>query len=221
MPGLGRRFAPDHRDAAFPLRALLPAAPSTRTYRYWGAQGFWFDQGERPICVGAAWAEWLEDGPVGQGGIAPVVSPETIYADAQKIDEWADSPHEGTSVRAGAKTLQSRGFIRSYHWATTVQEIVAALLDVGPVVVGTNWYSDMFEADEAGLVHIGGALAGGHAYLLDGISVPHKLIRFKNSWGRAWSKNGFGYLAFEDMDHLLHEDGEACLAVEIRKLNLL
>jgi Cysteine protease len=215
--GLGRRFAPDPRDANFPMRTALPAAPSTRTYRYWNANGFWFDQGDQPICVGAAWCHWLEDGPVTQRGSAPVLRPLEIYAAAQKVDEWPGEDYGGTSVRAGAKVLQARGFITEYRWASTIQEIVAALLDVGPVVVGTNWYADMFEPDEAGLLHIGGGLAGGHAYVLDGISMPHKLIRMKNSWGRGWGKDGFAYLAFEDVDDLLHEDGEAALAVEIRK----
>jgi hypothetical protein len=220
MPGLGRRFAPDPRDANFPMRAALPAAASTRTYRYWNANGFWFDQGTRPICVGAAWAEWLEDGPVSQPGRAPILSPEVIYAEAQKVDEWPgeEPAYEGTSVRAGAKVLKARGFISEYRWASTVQEIIAALLDVGPVVVGVNWYREMNTPDEAGLIHIGGELLGGHAFVLNGVSMPHKLIRMKQSWGREnYGKNGFAYLAIEDVDHLLHEDGEACLAVEVRK----
>lgn len=215
MPGLGRRYASDVRDSRFPLRAVLPPTASTRTHRYWNANGWWGDQGPSPQCVAYAWCHYLEDGPVGQPGKAPIVAPDVIYHEAQAVDEW-EGEYDGTSVRAGAKALQARGFIAAYHWASTIQEITAALLDVGPVVVGVNWYEEMFEGDEAGLIHIGGALTGGHAFVLDGISLPHQLIRFKNSWGRQWNRNGFGYLAFGDMDHLLHEDGEACLATEIR-----
>jgi Papain family cysteine protease len=215
--GLGRRHAPDPRDANFPLRALLPAAPSIRTYRYWSANGWWGDQGRTPQCVAYAWAHWLEDGPVPQGGTPPILHPAAIYHDAQFMDEWPGEDYDGTSVRAGAKVLKTAGYIKEYRWASTMQEIVAALLDVGPVVVGFSWYEEMFKPDEASLIHIGGALAGGHAFVLDGISMPHKLIRMKNSWGRDWGNNGFAYLSIEDVDHLLHEDGEACLAVEIRK----
>jgi hypothetical protein len=199
------------------MRAILPTTPSIRTYRYWNADGWWGDQKQTPQCVAYAWVHWLEDGPVGQRGTAPVVATATLYAEAQAADEFPGTNYDGTSVRGGAKAVQARGFISSYHWASTLAEIVAALLDVGPVVVGVNWYEDMFTPDEAGLIHIGGALAGGHAFVLDGISVPHKLIRMKNSWGRNWGKNGFAYLAFEDVDHLLHEEGEAALALEIRK----
>jgi len=215
--GLGRLYAPDPRDANFPMRAALPSAPSTRTYRYWNANGWWGDQGQTSQCVAYAWAHWLEDGPVSQRGVAPILNPAAIYHDAQLVDEWPGEDYDGTSVRAGAKVLKTAGFITEYRWATRLEEIVAALLDVGPVVVGFSWYQEMFEPDEAGLIHIGGSLAGGHAFVLDGISTPHKLIRMKNSWGREWGKNGFAYLAFEDVDHLLQEDGEACLATEIRK----
>jgi hypothetical protein len=216
MPGLGRRFAPDPRDANFPMRAALPTAPSTRTYRYWNANGWWGNQLDTPQCVAYAWAHWLEDGPVPQSGVAPILHPQGIYEEAQLVDEWPGEDYDGTSVRAGAKVLKNAGFVSEYRWATKLEEVVAALLDVGPVVVGFNWYEDMFTPDEAGLIHLGGALVGGHGFVLDGISTPHKLFRMKNSWGRDWGHDGFAYLAFEDVDHLLHEDGEACLAVEVR-----
>ncbi len=215
--GLGRRFAPDPRDANFPMRAALPAAASLRTYRYWNANGWWGDQGQTPECVAYAWCHWLEDGPVTQPGPGPIVSPDTLYREAQALDEWPGSDYDGTSVRGGAKAAAARGFVRSYHWASTLDEIVQALLEVGPVVVGVNWYEDMFDPDEAGLLHVGGAIAGGHAFVLDGISVTHRLIRMKNSWGRTWGQNGFAYLGFPDVARLLAEDGEACLAVEVRQ----
>jgi hypothetical protein len=215
--GLGRRYAEDVRDIQYPMRALLPAEASTRPYRYWNASGWWGDQGNTPQCVAYAWTHWLEDGPVGQRGPAPVVPPAAIYKEAQAVDEWPGSDYDGTSVRAGAKVLQARGFISTYTWAQTFSDIREALLEVGPVVVGTNWYETMFDPDEAGLIHIGGSIAGGHAYVYDGISVPHMLVRIKNSWGRGWSNNGFAYISFADAERLLHEDGEAALAVEIRK----
>ena len=219
MPAFGRRPAPDPRDANFPMRALLPRERSARTYRYWNASGYWVDQGDRPICVGASWCAWLEDGPVTQGGIAPILSPERIYSEAQAVDEWpgAEPDYEGTSVRAGAKVLKTRGFITEYRWATTLDEIVQALLEVGPVVMGTNWYSGMMDTDDEGFLHVGGTIVGGHAYKLDGVNVPARVVRGKQSWGRAWGRQGFFYLGFNDLAGLLAADGEACLAAEVRK----
>lgn len=213
-PGLGRRFAPDARDANYSARALM--AVSDRIYRYWNASGWWGDQGSTSMCVGYGWAHWIEDGPVGHPGKAPIMRPQAIYAAAQKVDEWPGEDYDGTSVRAGAKVVKSGGYISSYHWATTLAEVVAILLNTGPVVVGTNWYESMFEPDEAGLLDVSGGVAGGHCYVLDGVNTRHELIRLKNSWGRNWGHLGFAYIGFDDFERLLLEDGEACVALEVK-----
>ena len=217
MPAFGRLLAHDARDASFPMMALLPAAPSPRRYRYWNANGAWLDQGEEPHCVGYAWVHWLEDGPVSQPGVAPIVNPSALYDEAQRLDEWEGENYDGTSVRAGVKALFGRGFIRSYHWASSVQEIVQALLEVGPVVMGTNWYMGMLSTDEAGFLRVAGGLVGGHAYVLNGVNVEAGIVRIKNSWSRAWGTNGHALLTIADLATLLADEGEACLAVEIRQ----
>jgi hypothetical protein len=216
MPALGRLVAEDPRDAYYPMRQQLSAHPSTRDYRYWFANGIWLDQGNTPQCVGYSWVHWLEDGPIEQPGVGPIVDPTTVYQDAQRVDEWDGEDYEGTSVRAGAKVLKTRGFIRSYHWAESIDDIIEALLEVGPVVVGTNWYADMMETHVTGLLRLGGNIVGGHAYVLNGISRLSGMIRMKNSWGKSWGLNGHAYLAIRDVERLLHEDGEAALAVEVR-----
>jgi C1A family cysteine protease len=88
---------------------------------------------------------------------------------------------------------------------------------VAPVVVGLNWYSSMFHPNAAGLIKVDGSLAGGHAFLLDGVSADREYFRIKNSWGRSWGRKGFALISFKDVERLLAEDGEACLAVETKK----
>lgn len=221
--GLGRIHVPDPRDAAYPVEALLATlAPEEkqRTSRYWGANGWWGDQGQKPECVAYAWCHWLEDGPIGHPGPAPCVDPDALYQRAKQLD-GSGGAGDGTSVRAAAKALVERGFVGAYHWATTVDSLAAAVLALGPVVVGTNWYEGMFTPDASGQVHINGALAGGHAWVIDGIDTGaqvfrERLFRAKNSWGREWGKKGFFYVDFDTMTRLLAESGEACLATELR-----
>ena len=212
--GLGRLPAPDPRDQAFLMSSVVEEAP-TRTYKYWWPGPWTGDQGSTSSCVGYSWVHWLNAGPVGQA-TAPALDPYALYRECQHHDEWPGNSYEGTSVRAGAKVLQAKGFIESYLWAWNVDTVVKALLSEGPVVVGTWWLEDMFSPNEKGLIRATGRQRGGHAYLLDGVNVKTELIRIKNSWGTDWGRKGFAYIPIEDMDKLITANGEACLAREIR-----
>jgi hypothetical protein len=216
-PAFGRRFAPDERDRPYALATLVAQAPEpTRRWRYWNANGWWGDQGGAPHCVGYAWAHWLEDGPVTHRGPAPVADPARLYRMAQCIDEWPGEDYAGTSVRAGAKVLHAEGFIEAYLWAFDAATVIDALLTVGPVVVGTDWYGGMSDPEPDGRLRPDGPLQGGHAYLLDGVNLDTGRVRVKNSWGRDWGRRGFGWLDLDDLDRLIAAQGEACLAVEVR-----
>lgn len=215
--GLGRLPSIDFRDGRFPARAALPVI-STRTYRYWNAAQWWGDQGMTSQCVAYAWTHWLEDGPVTHNNVAPpMVQPAAVYDAAQLIDEWPGQDYDGTSVRAGAKVLVAQGLIKEYRWCYTLHEMVQWLLENGPLVVGTNWYTGMFNApgNEGEPLSVTGSVAGGHAYVLNGVNTRTRLIRLKNSWGREWGHDGFAYLRFEDAARLLAEWGECCAAVEV------
>lgn len=216
---LGRRFWPDSRDQNYPLRALLAAAPSaaeTRGWRYW-RDGPLLDQGRTSTCVGQAWRNWLAAAPImDKVGVGP--DPYAIYDAAIKVDEWPANDNDvarqqGTSVRAGAKVLQALGFVASYHWAATAEEVFAWLLTGGTIVAGTVWREGMFTVDKGGMIHPTGQVVGGHAYLLDGASKTRGVVRLYNSWGK-WGRNGHAWLAGEDLATLLADQGEACAAVE-------
>lgn len=95
--------------------------------------------------------------------------------------------------------------------------MVKALLEVGPVVVGTWWYSGMMNPDKDGLVYPIGNKLGGHAYVLNGVNTNKGLVRIKNSWSRKWGRRGYAWLSIDDLDLLIKDDGEACLATELTK----
>lgn len=210
---LGRRFAPDPRDQDFPMRRLLAAVERTSGHKYWWANGGHYDQGTEPTCVGASTWHWLVDGPLTGD---PEILPPAIYAMAQQRDEWEGESYAGTSVRGAAKALADLGLVTSYWWAWDLDTVVRAILNRGPVIMGTNWYWEMFFPDDNGLVRVAGPLEGGHAYVANGVNTKREIIRLKNSWGREWGERGAFYMRFEDMDRLIHEDGEAMIAVETR-----
>lgn len=221
---LGRLHIPDERDHAFPMSSVIPKTAAAGTkYRYWWANGWWGDQGYLPYCVGFSWLHWVEDGPITHSqtrsaGTGPIIDPSHLYREAQKVDQWVGENYDGTSVRAGAKVLMRMGIVGGYRWAWDADTVVRALLTAGPVVVGTWWYSEMFDPKRDGnklVIRARGTKMGGHAYLINGVNTQSGLVRIKNSWGKSWGSGGHAYMPIGDLDKLIKDQGEACLATEI------
>lgn len=216
--GLGRLPAEDPNDERFPMQAVLTEEPvPDDAIKYHWTGGWWGDQGSTPQCVVYSAAHYIEDGPVtydatpsGQGPPFDLVA---AYNWAQNNDEWSGTNYDGTSVRAGVKYLQHIGLVSEYRWAWSIEPVIRALVFDTPVMFGSRWYHSMFYPDSKGFVKVEGNVAGGHAYLLNGINLKSGFVRFKNSWGRAWGKRGFGYMSLESLEKLITENGEACIAV--------
>jgi hypothetical protein len=192
------------------MRAFVQPAPLP-DHRYYHC-GDVLDQGATSSCVGHAWRGWLSAAP-----LMTRTGPDAfaIYHGAQTMDEWEGEDYLGSSVRGGAKYLQQLGHVASYLWAFNAQDIATWLLaGHGTVVLGISWYEAMFYPDRIGVIHKGGALAGGHAILCAGYSRPLGLFRLLNSWGSGWGQNGRAWLPGEDLEALMQEEGEAATAVE-------
>lgn len=145
-----------------------------------------------------------------------------VYQDAQKVDEWPGEDYSGTSVLAGAKTVQDRGYMGEYRWAFGVDDALRALGYQGPVVIGIPWYQSMFEPRPSGLVEVTPGGGGGHAILVRGVSLkarlagepgPMPVVRLRNSWGHEWGLDGDCYIKVEDFQALLEDQGDCCVPV--------
>ena len=113
-----------------------------------------YDQGSEGACVGFAWtrAKTLLER-------AKFKAP-ALYYEAQRVDEWpggaypgANPVYEGTSVRAGAEVLRTKGHItvnsvkwnpafgiKAYRWTTDPAEVCRVLgWPVGPVPLLNSW----------------------------------------------------------------------------------
>lgn len=228
MPSFGRRYAPDDRDRNFLMRRMLPAARALQlpTRKTWGINSKALDQGNTGTCVGHAWRNFLRCAPIRTEKRGP--SAFEIYRNAVPIDEWTENDDEvqlpdgdpgldwGTSLRAGAEAVTALGRLKSYLWAFSLQPTVEWVLTQGPVVLGTNWYSSMSRPDAEGIARITASSSpiGGHAYLLRGVDTRKALARCCNSWGDGWGLSGEFLLPFRDLERLIHEQGEACSAVQ-------
>src|SRR5436189_70085 len=82
----------------------------------------------------------------------------------------------------------------AYRWAFSLDDVLHAVSQVGPVVIGCNWYEGMMEPDSTGIVHPTGDVVGGHCVLVRGVAVKREWVRFRNSWGDWGPLHGDGRL---------------------------
>jgi len=205
----------DKRSRKFPIRATIDAKiPRSYTWRC----DKWLDQGTEGACVGFSLTHELIARPAPVKGVAAKFAREKIYWEAQKIDPWAGgsypgaSPrYEGTSVLAGVQILQRLGFIEEYRWAFGLKDLVMAVGYKGPAVLGIAWYEGMFDVHSCGYLHVTGNMVGGHAILCKGVNVRERTFALHNSWGKAWGRGGDALISWDEMERLLHEDGEAVI----------
>lgn len=220
QPGFGRVFKPDPDDHRFLLSPFAEDAEKVVQKHHY--TDLVIDQGQTSMCVGAASRGWLTCGPVRN-----INGPDfhDLYRFSQLEDDWPgqEPDYYGTSVRAAFKVLKKQGFVSEYRWAFDAETAINHILTVGPLVAGTEWFRDMNRVDKQGFVRVGGASAGGHAWLIIGASRlkacpdgTKGAVRAVNSWGRRWGQAGRFWLSFKDFDALIKADGEACTAFETK-----
>lgn len=178
------------------------------------------DQGQTGHCVGFGCAQWGNTAPI-EDALANADG-HAIYYEAKIID-GEPGAENGSQVRSGVKALQKRKRLAAYAFGqgsgtAVVAEIVDWVLNHGPAILGSNWYTGFFSPDSNGLVKLTGVVEGGHCFIVLGVVQPSwstkRLFECQNSWGD-WGANGRFYISESDVARLMDEQGDACFAAEI------
>ena len=210
---LGRRENPlDARDGLHSMAMVLPGVPTPLpATKMWRGGGFRLDQGQRGECVGFAGAAWLQCLPTYNR--VTNLDGRDLYAACKAIpgEPWPNQ--EGTSSRYLMEVLRAQGRVARYLWGTTPAEVNEWVRGVGPVLIGIEWYTEFFNPDADGLLHLGGSVAGGHEVLVRGYNARNDLYRIRNSWGSAWGDRGEAWIRGVDLYHLLFERNGDCVGI--------
>jgi len=246
MNGLGRRLPPDFDHVLkFPVRALISdqllVVPPAGTEKSLGLPWWWkqYDQGEEGACAGFGHSSMMSitnhyqrRRETGQD-VTFRYAARWLYLEAQFIDGWDDTPpEEGTTSRAACEILRARGHrrvqrgvtgpesldngISAYRWATTIDEIRAAIYSGRAVTIGINWY-DSFDGawiiDGERWLPQGnlGSIRGGHCVCLYRMSDRRQAFMLMNSWGAHYPPT---WMPYATLKRLLSEDGEAVVITD-------
>lgn len=208
----------DERSRNYSIRELDRTRKTPRSYT-WPCREV-LDQGSEGACVGYAFAHELIAAPCQYQNVTNQFIREKIYWEAQKVDPWiggsypeASPVYEGTSVLAGVKVMKRLGFFEEYRWAFGIEDLAWAVGHCGPAILGLNWYEGMLKPFDCGSLHVTGSLVGGHAIMCRGVKAG-EYFTVHNSWGPGWGKLGTAKISWNEMDRLLHEDGEAVIPLK-------
>ncbi len=232
---MGRTFdrfpSLDDRRGNFLLEEVLP--PQEKRIRDW-ASPMTTDQGREGACVGHGVTTDLLASPKPFTKLTfDQANRQALrrYKRAQVLDPWAGEAYSGTSVDAGFQVIREEGHIESWRWMYNINQVRDAVIAVGPVVLGVNWYSGMYSTRPSGLVRVDGSVVGGHCITIIGYhpgmrirgedwNSRYEVFKWKNSWGNSYGRNGVGYITSVDLERLLNENGDAAVALGRKRVLL-
>lgn len=226
MEGKGLGWRPgivDSRDFSLTPHIEAIAVPQVGGRKAWTNRPR-LDQKSEGACVGFGWTGFLNAAPRMHKFDSPYAF--DLYHEITENDEWAGSwktGQEGTSIRSGAKQVQTRGFIKNYAFTSSIQEMVTWLLNKGSLVIGVPWFTGQDEpsAGNGYRAEATGQLRGYHCVVVDrvvwGVEGEANRVGFANSWGAEYGDQGRAWFAERDLETLFSDpDSTACTAIEQR-----
>jgi len=107
--------------------------------------------------------------------------------------------------KSWASMVARWALIDSYWRIGSLNELKIALND-GPVPIGIPCFYEIFFVGSDGFVPYPADpnnVYGGHAVCAVGYNDKTELIKFKNSWGKDWGSDGYGYLTYKYIEDFL------------------
>jgi hypothetical protein len=189
-----------------------PPPPPSGGFVEWDNPQPILDQMDTNHCVGFSGAQWGNTLPIND--LYTNRDAHAIYYET-KVFDGEPNEENGSTMRSLAKALKARGRLTVYAFAETIDEAIEWIKTKGPVMVGTDWLDNMFDADANGLVSATGPTVGGHAYLINGYDAELDQLLYINSWGTNWANDGHFRMSASDAEMLHEELGELLVAVEL------
>lgn len=233
-PRLGRHVEHDSRSLQF---AVAEPRKAREVDVFHTDSGPILDQGDIGACVGFTGADIMNTdffaSVRNQHNSSNYFNDDDglrFYHDATVSDGYKGTypPDDtGSSGLGLAKALKKAGLITKYLHSFSWTSFQASL-QKQPVAVGTLWTNTMFKPDKNGVVKVGSLsdsnVAGGHEYMVRGISYTRGLVLCRNHWNATWDTSekykdggkvpGEFWVTFADMQKLLANQGD-CTVLEI------
>ena len=166
-------------------------------------------QNNNPQCVGMA----VHNALVAHGVKEPP-SPNLIYQEAQKSDQWKGEDYDGTSIQAALFSLKGLGVIEVYARTQYSEEKMKSLLNQGiPLLCSIRTGDVSHSGKEGGSFGIFEKLEsfvgkGNHAILVTGFSEidNYRFWILQNSWGKDWGSLGCCYIEDSVFQKILNQN---------------
>lgn len=222
---LGRHVRHDSRSLAYRYRTAQPdaALKTTLIERYIPI----LNQGQTSSCTLNAGV-----GAVGTGAnfLALTVANQQSLNEQEALYLYSDEeiqlgfgpypPNDnGGDGLTAASVLQKNGYISGYTHCLQLSDVLEAINDEKPVMLGTNWYDSFDAPDSNGNVQIApnAVIRGGHEYLARGINVEDQLVFCDNSWSSGWGMSGSFTLSWDTLTALLAQSGDGTVVAALNE----
>ncbi len=141
-----------------------------------------------------------------QGGAYPRDAMEVLLKEGVCSEECQPyTPNVKTPPCADSLDRAKQNKIKAYARLLAIDDFRQCLVQYGCFMASLKVSEGWLTPDNNGVVHNTGNVLGGHAIAFCGYDDKKQLLKFKNSWGKGWGVNGYGYIGYTDAMAVLYD----------------